>query len=147
VRNATFAPDKYQLVYDPATNGGTITELFYQGSGTPPAVTFPGTPTRTRTLLTHAARYVDPSTSQTVPVFRYYGFTSDPVAPDLLQTAPLDPSATSTAPNAAARTVKVAVSFVAKPTRQDNTTRSTFQNYVYVRTADPTDPDHSPQCN
>lgn len=147
VRNATFAPDKYRLVYDPATNGGTITEYFYQGSGTPPAVTFPANPTSQRTIITHASRYVDTSNNQTVPVFRYYAFTSDPVAPDLLQGTPLDPSATSTSANASAKTVKVAISFAANPTRQSNRTRSTFQNYVYVRTADPTDPDHSPQCN
>jgi prepilin-type N-terminal cleavage/methylation domain-containing protein len=142
-----FTPNKYRLVYDPATSGGTITEYVYQGSGTPPAMTFPNNPTRQRTLITNATRYTDPSTNQVVPVFRYYAFTSQPVTPNQLQTTPLDGSPSSTAANAAAKTVKVSISFTANPTRQTNKTQSLFQNYVYVRTSDPSDPDHSPQCN
>jgi hypothetical protein len=82
------------------------------------------------------------------PVFRYYGFTPDPVAPDRLQTTPLDPNPLSTAPNASARTVKIAVSFVAVPTsgQGGRLVDTTFENYVYVRTSDPNDPEHSPQC-
>jgi prepilin-type N-terminal cleavage/methylation domain-containing protein len=142
-----FTPNKYRLAYDPATNGGTITEYLYPGSGTPPNVTFPGSPSRQRTLITHATRYTDPSTGQVVPMFRYYAFTSQPVTPNQLQTTPLDGNPSSTAANAAAKTVKVGISFTANPTRQTNRTKSLFQNYVYVRTSDPSDPDHSPQCN
>ena len=83
-----------------------------------------------------------------VPIFRYYGFTPNPATPDLLQTTPLDTNPTSAAANASNKTVKVAISFVARPTRAPSAslTDSTFQNYVYVRTADPTDPDHSPDA-
>jgi prepilin-type N-terminal cleavage/methylation domain-containing protein len=142
-----FTPNKYRLVYDSATNGGTITEYTYVGTGTPPNVTFPNNPTRQRTLITNTTRYTDPSTSQIVPIFRYYAFSPQPVTPTQLQTAPLDGNPNSTAANAAARTVKVSISFTANPSRQTNKTQSLFQNYVYVRTSDPTDPDHSPQCN
>jgi Tfp pilus assembly protein PilW len=142
-----FSPDKYRLVYDPNTTGGTITEYFYPGSGTPPNVIFPNNPTRQRTLITNATRYTDPSNGQVVPVFRYYAFTPQPVTPNQLQATPLDGNPSSTAANAAAKTVKVSVSFTANPARQTNRTKSLFQNYVYVRTSDPTDPDHSPQCN
>jgi Tfp pilus assembly protein PilW len=142
-----FTPNKYRLVYDPNTNGGAITESFYPGTGTPPNVTFPVNPTKQRTLITNATRYTDPSTGQVVPVFRYYAFTSTPVTPNQLQATPLDGTPSSTAANAAARTVKVSISFTANPSRQTNRTKSLFQNYVYVRTSDPSDPDHSPQCN
>jgi prepilin-type N-terminal cleavage/methylation domain-containing protein len=147
VGDENFSPNKYRLVYDPATKGGTITEYFYPGAGAPPNVTFPANPTRQQTIITNASRYTDPSTGQVLPVFRYYAFTSAPVTPNQQQSTPLDPNPTSTAVNASAKTVKVSISFVANPTRQSNRTRSTFQNYVYVRTSDPSDPDHSPQCN
>ena len=45
--------------------------------------------------------------------------------------------------------VKIAVSFDARPGRRraaKNRTDTTFEGDVFVRTADPTDPEHSPQC-
>ena len=48
--------------------------------------------------------------------------------------------------------VKVSISFIANPLRGPgvqgtaNASLSTFQNDVYVRTSDASDPDHSPQC-
>jgi prepilin-type N-terminal cleavage/methylation domain-containing protein len=141
-----FTPNRYRLVFDP-TGVGTVTEYFYQGTGTPPNVTFPNTPTRQRILLTNVTRYTDPSNGAVTPFFRFYSFTGAPVTPNQLQATPLDGNPSSTAANAAAKTVKISISFTANPTRQRNTTKTTFQNYVYVRTADPSDPDHSPQCN
>lgn len=136
-----FNPDRYRLVYNATAK--TITEYQYQGTGTPPTTTFPTTPTRTHLVLEN----VVPVSG--VPIFRYYGFTPNPATPDLLQTTPLDVNPTSASLNASNKTVKVAISFVARPTRAKNSgfTDSTFQNYVYVRTADPTDPDHSPRCS
>jgi type II secretory pathway pseudopilin PulG len=134
----SFTPEKRQLTY----SNGTITENDYVGTGTPPNMTWPATPTRTKTLITD----ITPVTG--VPVFRYYGFEFNPVTPNRLQTTPLDGNPTSSADNAAARTVKVGISFVALPSRSPSTSvKTTFQNEVYSRTSDPTDPEHSPQCN
>jgi Tfp pilus assembly protein FimT len=78
-----------------------------------------------------------------VPIFRYYAFLgNDPATPALLLETPL--SATDMA-----RVVKIAISFDARPGRRratKNRTDTTFEGDVYVRTADPTDPEHSPQC-
>ena len=74
--------------------------------------------------------------------FRYYGFTPDPVTPSKALGPTLSDSEE-------AQVVKIGVSFVARPTRGGNLTNqvpTTFQNDVYVRTSDPSDPDHSPQC-
>ena len=78
-----------------------------------------------------------------VPILRYYAFLgNDPATPALLLQTPL--SATDRA-----RVVKIAVSFDARPGRRratKNRTDTTFEGDVFVRTADPSDPEHSPQC-
>ncbi len=139
-----FAPDRYRLVYTTSGGSGSITEYQYKGQGNPPNVTFtgyPSTPTRKRVLVTN----IEPVPG--VAIFRYYAFSAAPVRPDFAQTTPLDGNPNSTAANASARTVRIAISFIAQPTRRKGTVKTTFQNEVYARTSDPTDPDHSPQCN
>lgn len=129
----TFLPDKFRLTYDPVAK--TITEQVWQGAGTPPnSMTF--TLRRTRVLLENVD--LVPST----PFLRYYGFSgTEPIAPNRLLAVPLND-------NDRARTVQVAISYVARPTRSSTTDRRStwFENYVYVRTSDPNDPDRSPQC-
>lgn len=130
----TFTPQRRRLVY----SNGAITEFLYAGTGTPPNMTFSATPMRTRTVVTN----IVPVGS--TPIFRYYAFTPDgssPVTPSVLLASPL--STTDLA-----RTVRIAISFIVQPTRgpQNNAVQSTFENYVYVRTSDPTDPERSPAC-
>ena len=48
-----------------------------------------------------------------------------------------------------ARVVKIEVAFDSRPTKrasQSNRIDTSFESEVFVRTADPTDPEHSPQC-
>lgn len=71
------------------------------------------------------------------PVFQYYGFDAAPVVPDLRFVPPV-----STADRA--RTVRIEVNFTALGTQSRNNTE--FHNQIYVRTADPTDPERSPKC-
>lgn len=129
----TFLPDKFRITYSPAAR--TITEQVWNGAGTPPnGMTF--TLRRTRVLLENVD--LVPGT----PFLRYYGFSgTEPIAPNRLLAVPLDD-------NDRARTVQVAISYVARPIGRTTTDRrsSWFENYVYVRTSDPTDPDRSPQC-
>lgn len=131
--NDTFLPDKFRLTYDPVAK--TITEQVWQGAGTPPNnMTF--TLRRTRVLLENVD--LVPST----PFLRYYGFSgTEPIAPNRLLAVPLND-------NDRARAVQVGISYVARPTRVATTDRRAtwFENYVYVRTSDPNDPDRSPQC-
>jgi hypothetical protein len=133
-----FAPTKREL----RLTGTSIVETVWRGSGTPPNVTYPAQPWRTRTLVS------DVQAVPGVPLFRYFAFQgTNPATPDLVQTAPLNPEPHSTASNAAARTVKIAVAYEVLPSRSQFTrTRTRFENFVYVRTSDPTDPEHSPQC-
>ena len=77
------------------------------------------------------------------PFFRYYAFVgNDPAKPELLLQTPL--SATDMA-----RAVKIEVAFDSRPSKraaQPNRIDTSFENEIFVRTADPTDPEHSPQC-
>ncbi len=137
--DAGFNPEKRRLTFVPGVAGssGRITEERFAGAGTPPAVTFSASPYYTRTLADGVA--LVPST----PFLRYFAFTPDPVTPDAL----LPTGATGLGVVDRARTVKVAVAYRAVPTHKLNkSVEATFENYVYVRTADPTDPERSPLC-
>ena len=122
------------ITFNPST--GTVTETDWNMSGSIPA-----SPTYT------LARTVNLATNlvgvANTGFFRYYAFTQNPVTPDRqLTSLPLVESDR-------AQVVKIGVSFVARPTRGGNLTNqvpTTFQNDVYVRTSDPSDPEHSPQC-
>lgn len=116
---------------------GTVTETDWDMSGS-----IPSSPTYTLARTINLATNLVPV--GTTPFFRYYAFTKNPVTPD----RELGAMAALTDAEEA-QVVKMAVSFVARPTRGGNLTNqvpTTFQNDVYVRTSDPSDPDHSPQC-
>jgi len=123
------------IAFNSAT--GAVTETDWNMTGTiPTAPTF--TLARTVNLATNLVAV------GTTPFLRYYAFTPNPVTPNMLLTSP-----GSLSDSEEARVVKIGVSFVARPTRGGNLTNqvpTTFQNEVYVRTSDSSDPDHSPQC-
>jgi prepilin-type N-terminal cleavage/methylation domain-containing protein len=125
-------------------SNGTLFETDYNVTGTiPTAPTF--TLARSNWVLADHLALV-PST----PFFRYYGFTQNPVTPNLWlnTTGPSYTLADADKPSV----VKVSMSFIANPLRgpgiqgTSNASLSTFQNDVYVRTSDASDPTHSPQC-
>ena len=132
-----FTPEKRRLTYA----NGSIIEDTYAGSGTPPATTFPPTPTRTQTILTDVVPVAG------VPVFRYYAYTTiSPVRPTLLLTPPVGGSLSSTD---LARTVGVTVAYVVRPRAnraQNNRVETTFEDSVYSRTADANNPTAGPTC-
>lgn len=83
--------------------------------------------------------------SATTSYLRYFAFAgSDPATPTL----EIVPSAAGMSEADRARIVRMVVTFDSRPTRTAQSTRvdSSFENEVYVRTSDPTDPTHSPQC-
>lgn len=130
-----FAPEQRRLIYSPSAD--TLTEYSYQLNGTLPNVTPAPSPYRTRLLLTNAT----PSNSDQ-SFFHFYAFTGqDPITPSALLSVPLSSGD-------AARTVQIVAGFVVHPIRgrQNDRVATTFENQVYARTADPTDPVHSPQC-
>jgi hypothetical protein len=48
-----------------------------------------------------------------------------------------------------ARVVKISIVLDSRPTKLDaqaNRIDTSFESEIFVRTADPTDPEHSPQC-
>ena len=109
----------------------------YVPTGTPPALTFPATPTSTRVLLQNAQQV------GSTPIFRYYRWTAGAfVAPSTLVTTPLD-ATTFTLP------VKVAISFRANPSAEFGNQRgfADLHDSIYVRSSDPSDPARGPRCN
>jgi Tfp pilus assembly protein PilW len=135
--STNFVPQKRDLTF----SGGTLTERDYNGSpssGNPP-YTFSSTPARTRVLGTNLIQQKNGTT--TVPYFTYYSFNSaNPVRPANLLAVPL--SATDMA-----RVVQISVAFAALPARGvTSLSAEPFTANVFVRTADPTDPEHSPLC-
>lgn len=139
--NTTFVPERRELSYA----DGALTERVYPGTvngdpdaGEPPYL-FASTPSHTRVVLDHLQPLREDGVE--VPFFRYYMFDgSDPIRPSRLLATPLSAQD-------AARVVQIAISYAALPSRGGNaTTAEPFTAHVYVRTADPTDPDHSPLC-
>lgn len=136
-----FQPEARSLSY----SAGVITDALWSTLASPPINTFGQTPTTTRILLEDMAEAVNGPT--TVPIFRYYAFLgNDPATPALLLQTPL------TAADRA-RVVKISISFDSRPSRTAVAAPQTagrvdsrFENDVFVRTADPSDPGHSPQC-
>ncbi len=145
-----FTPEGRRLRF---TNGNTLQESLWTTLSNPPANTFATAPTRNTNLIVGMARAAEDepaaqngegrAVGDPVPIFRYYAFLgNDPATPALLLQTPL--SATDRA-----RVVKIAISFDARPTRRagaKNRVDTTFEGDIFVRTADPTDPEHSPQC-
>lgn len=134
--NTTFIPQKRDIQF----SGGAVTQNDYNGavatSGTIP-FTFSATASRTRVI-------VDKLVNQTnVPFFTYYSFDGgNPVRPANQLAVPLSAAD-------AARVVQIKVSFGALASRGGSSAGldgEPFTANVFVRTADPTDPDHSPLC-
>jgi type II secretory pathway pseudopilin PulG len=153
-----FAPEARKLRYVAGGTGlnGSIVEDVYdtvQIRATPDLTrdaTFSQTPSRTRTIIADIElaedtddRDADGNRTEIRPLFDYFRFLGvDPATPNDRLVPPLTTAQ-------AARVVRVAVGFDARPTRSPRTrtqldTRS--ETDVFVRTADPTDPDNSPSC-
>jgi prepilin-type N-terminal cleavage/methylation domain-containing protein len=128
-----FAPEGRRLTL----SSGRLTEEIWNTLASPFANTFAAAPNTNRVM----ADAISPTSG--VPLFRYYAFVgNDPAKAELLLTTPL--SATDRA-----RVVKIAVAFDSRPTKlgsQANRIDTSFESEVFVRTADPSDPEHSPQC-
>jgi prepilin-type N-terminal cleavage/methylation domain-containing protein len=135
--NRTFVPQRRDLQFA----SGALTERAYAGTATggQPPFSFSGTPSRTRVVLDRIQ--LQRSGGVDVPFLRYYSFDgNDPIRPSRLLATPL--SATD-----AQRVVQVTVAYQALPSRGGSgTVAEPFTANVYVRTADPADPEHSPLC-
>lgn len=121
--------------------------------------TFFRPPSRTRTVIADVAlaedadaedRDGDGDTAEVVPqpLFDYYRFSSAPVKPDDRLQPPLDLDDADD-DDELERVVRIVASFDARPTRGPRTREAIdtrFETDIFVRTADPTDPDHSPSC-
>jgi hypothetical protein len=125
-------PQRRRLVHA----NGTIAEQVFVGAGTPPNMTFPNNPSRARDLITN----VTPVTGR--PVFRYFAFTTDdPPTPTELLPTPLSAADM-------ARTVRMGIAFVVSPLKARNSeVQSTFEDEIYSRKSDPTQPQQSPKCD
>jgi prepilin-type N-terminal cleavage/methylation domain-containing protein len=136
--NTTFVPERRVLTFA----GGALTERDYTGraTGGSPPYSFNTTPSRTRVILDRMTLATD-SGGTVIPFFSYYGFDrSTPPEPRLVLPAPLSNTDR-------AQVVQIRVSFMALPARASSSSRGEpFTTDVFVRTADPSDPEHSPLC-
>lgn len=116
------------------------------------ADTFGRPPSRTRTVIADMSlaidtddRDADSNKTEFRPLFEYFRFLNvnpNPVTPDDRLTTPLNEAAME-------RVVRIVATFDARPTRSPRTRNqldTRFETDVFVRTADPTDPDNSPSC-
>lgn len=155
---ATFQPQARRLAYvaGGAGQNGSLIESVWDTVvlGTTPeataAATFSRAPSRTRTLISDIALAQDQDDldgdgdrAELVPLFRYFRFIGTaPATPNDQLQPPLDSAEME-------RVVRIAVTFDARPTRgpaSRNKLDTRFGTDIFVRTADPTDPDHSPSC-
>jgi prepilin-type N-terminal cleavage/methylation domain-containing protein len=137
-----FKPELRRLTF---ASNGSIDESVWasQTSATAPFFTFPGyaaTPTRQLAIARGIQR------TGTTPYLRYFAFVGDDPATPSEEVAP--PANGTLSADDRARIVRIVVTFDSRPTRtvQSTNVDSTYEADVYVRTADPTDPTHSPQC-
>jgi prepilin-type N-terminal cleavage/methylation domain-containing protein len=116
--------------------GTVLKEDTWQGTGSVSNVTFPAMPTQTRVLLDPVGLVAG------VPLLRFYGFDANlPASVNQSIVAPVSVADSR-------RVVQVNVSFVARPTNAAAASGrdSTFQQAVFFRTADPTDPMKGAKC-
>lgn len=127
------SPERQEI----SLENGDILIRRWVGTGTPPSMTWPTTPTSTRTLIENVQTY------DGTPFLRYYAWQNgNPVLPTTMLPAPL-----STAN--LALPVKIAVSFRTLPARdmRNNSLGSAdLQNAVFVRAADPVETTMGPRC-
>ncbi len=126
-------PERHELSL---VSGELILRRFVP-TGTPPALTFPATPTSSRVLLENVQQITG------TPLFRYYGWTAGtPVVPSTLMATPLN-SASLALP------VKIAVSFRVNPGSDFRNQRGAAELHdsVFMRAGDPTDTSTGPRCN
>jgi prepilin-type N-terminal cleavage/methylation domain-containing protein len=139
--STTFVPQRRDLQF----SGGAIVQRDYDGaiatSGTLP-YTFGTTPVRTRTIVDSLVLLRDRGGID-IPFFTYYAFDAGrPARPSQQLAVPLSASNL-------AKVVQIRVSFGALAARGGSSVQLSpepFTANVFVRTADPTDPDHSPLC-
>jgi prepilin-type N-terminal cleavage/methylation domain-containing protein len=114
---------------------GAITEEIWTGN-------FNGAPTSTRTVISDVAPVPKNPGPGNEPFVRYFGFDAN------LPAAVNQEVATPVSVVNAAKVVQVNLSFVARPSRATapSALDSVFQQSVYFRTADPTDPAKGPKC-
>jgi len=138
-----FVPQKRQIVFTPQ---GQVWEYTWYGSGTAPNTTYKINPDRSRMLLSNVQHVV--SNGNPVPYLQYFGFTgTSPITPSLAFSTPLSTGANGDA----AHVVQIGVNFAVPVKGVGNSPpvgaqTVPFQSYTYVRTADPNDPTHSPEC-
>ena len=131
--NTTFVPERRVLTFA----GGALTQNDYSGraTGRSPPYAFSAAPVRTRVILDRL------TLAGTTPFFTYYSFDGrTPPQPTNQLPVPLSDADR-------ALVVQIRVSFMALPARaSSSSTGEPFMTEVFVRTADPSDPEHSPLC-
>jgi prepilin-type N-terminal cleavage/methylation domain-containing protein len=113
---------------------GRIDQTIVRGNNTPPPDTLFNGPAATTTLVDRVSR-----TAAGAPIFRYWKYNST-TSPQMTELAtPLTLADRELV-------VKVDIAFDSFPERGEARMKTAFADSAFVRTADPTDPEHSPKC-
>lgn len=130
---------------DPAFEKNTFTEQRYTATGAYPDLVFPATATKTRVIGSPAKPIKDGTVDR--PMFRYWAFKSGTTTGEL-QEIPLANSTATLATTDVAKVVMIQVGFVSQTTRTTpkDTEATTLDNQVYVRSADPMQPEDGARC-
>lgn len=125
-----------RLVFDPTAR--TITLQTYDGSGAPPYVTFPGSPSSSLVVATNIRQ------DGTTPFFRYYGFQGNPPQPTLQ----LDPGTGALNQTQRQQIVRITVQY--RVTNRDSAAAAakwtTFGSSFWARSADPDNASNGSGC-
>lgn len=133
---------KRKLAWDSTTR--TFTEERYQPSGAYPDLLFTTAPT-SRVIGSPAKPIKDGAVDR--PMFRYFAFKSGTTTGEL-EEIPLANSAAKLTTADVARVVMIEVAFVSQTTRNkpSDTQATTLDDQVYVRSADPMQPQDGSRC-
>jgi prepilin-type N-terminal cleavage/methylation domain-containing protein len=139
LRDEAFRPDRHRVSYD--SSASTLTDAVWEGTGTAPTFTFPGSPTRSPVVLTDA----DPLGGA---VFHYYGYATTAPFRATRELNNFSAGALSAADRA--QVVRITISFLARPRPEAGggapTVASTFQSEVFARLANPQNPAEGSGC-
>jgi prepilin-type N-terminal cleavage/methylation domain-containing protein len=138
--------EKRRLTWDSATK--KFTEGRYTPSGAYPDLVYSATPTKTRVIGSPAKPLKDGTLDR--PIFRYFAFKDGTTTGELQEVIPNTGPASDPAlnPTDVPSIVMIEVAFVSQTTRAaaKDTEATTLDDQVYVRSADPMQPEEGVRC-
>ena len=148
-QSGSVALQKREVAYEVpgGSTRGQMVERVYLNKGTATQPVWDTTtPDQTNVISGDITKTTDSATGTVLPVFTYYKYDPTVAAGDPSKLVELTPPISA---SDLGLVVEVRIRFTAWPTGNGANVakvQTAFDNRVFVRTADPTDPTHSPRC-